>query len=357
MNMFIERCVYSRIPRKMALTAHSYYVEQLPSPLSTVGEGPVWDIDRQCLFYVDIGEVAILRYDYAKNETYRATIDGTPTNFTTISVIILIQDNPDHFVLGTDNKLSLVQWDGLSKKATFVKFVADLGESESNVRFNDGKVDSHGRLYIGTMLRESLGLNLFGPKEGKFYRFDGRVGGGFYVQRNHVGISNGLTWNDKLGKMYFIDSMAWNVKQYDIAPSGDLCHEQVLFSFVDNGRIPRFFPDGMTSDEAGNLFVATWYGSRVFKINANDRRIEQEIWIPATQVTSVAFGGPKLDELFVTTSRSDFFDSQLQPGTVPSRPPASGALFKVKGLNVRGSPMHKMILEDEDNFLDFAQCN
>lgn len=247
-------------------------------------------------------------------------------------------------MLGTGTKLSLVQWDGLSEKASLVQTVADLGDSESHVRFNDAKVDSQGRLYIGTMLRETVGEPLGNSMVGKLYRFDGRIGGQLIVQRSGVGISNGITWNEKLGKFYYIDSLALNIKEYDVAANGDLYNEQVLLSFVVNGTYPGFYPDGMTCDSEGNLYVATWFGSRVLKINAKEKRVEQEMWIPTPQVTSVSFGGPCLDQLYVTTAKTNAFDNDLPPGAVLSRPPIAGALFKLDGLNVKGCPMQKMIL-------------
>ncbi|XP_062711174.1 regucalcin [Aedes albopictus] len=223
-NLYIVLLLVTTASHVVLSTVYPYCVEMLPSPLTTVGEGPVWDVDRQSLYYVDIIESAILRYDPAENRTYRATVDGAPS----VTMIIMIQGNPDHFILGTGNKLSLVQWDGFSEKASLVRIVVDLGESESHVRFNDGKVDSQGRLYAGTMLRE--GANSSTPMVGKLYRFDERSGQ-LVVQLSGVGISNGITWNEKLRKFYYVDSLALNIKEYDIAANGDLYNEQILLNF------------------------------------------------------------------------------------------------------------------------------
>ncbi|XP_058453862.1 regucalcin-like [Malaya genurostris] len=319
----------------LCLSAASYSmaselkIAQLPSPLSQLGEGPVWDTDTQSLFYVDIMGAAILRYDYAENKTYSATIDGVAP----ISLIILVQGKPDQYVLGTGHTLTLVSWDGRSEKATFEKTIGDLGESEKHVRFNDGKVDPQGRLYAGTMRLESMG-DIFDQKEGKFYRFDGNVGGKFYEQKRDISISNGLTWDEQTGKFYYIDSAARDIKEFDVLENGDLRNETVLFDLKVGGKNPDFVADGMTSDADGKLFVATWGGSKLLKINPKTKKVEQEIPIPAKQVTSAAFGGPKLDELFVTTAHTNNQDAP------------AGALFKVSGLGVKGKEMYKMILKE-----------
>ncbi|XP_053693993.1 regucalcin-like isoform X1 [Sabethes cyaneus] len=309
--------------------AAEFSVEQLPSPLLPLGEGPVWDVDTQSLFYCDIRGAAILRYDYAENKTYSATIDGVSP----VSPIILVKGKPDQFVLGTGNTLVLVRWDGCSEKATLLKTVGDLGECEKHVRFNDGKVDPKGRLYVGTMRIEALG-DVLDQTEGKFYRFEGKVGGKFFELKRNVTVSNGLTWVEQTGKFYYADSGTRDIKEYDVLENGDLQNETVLYDLKVDGKNPDFVADGMTSDAEGNLYVATWGGSKLLKLNPRTKKIELEIPIPAKQVTSAAFGGPDMDELFVTTAHTSDQD------------PPAGALFKVTGLGVKGPEMYKMILTE-----------
>lgn len=105
---------------------------------------------------------------------------------------------------------------------------------------------------------------------------------------------------------------------------------RVVIDFTINGNRPDFVPDGMTIDADGSLYVATFGASKVFKINPRTGVIELEIKIPAEQVTSVAFGGPNLDILYVTTAGKEFKSKQ---------PPPAGKLFKVTGLNAKGLAM------------------
>lgn len=94
-----------------------------------------------------------------------------------------------------------------------------------------------------------------------------------------------------------------------------------------------FVADGMTIDTDGNLYVATFFGSRILKINPKTEEIEKEIPIPTPQVTSVAFGGENLDILFVTTAGKP----------APKAAPAGG-LFKITDLGAKGKPMNKFKL-------------
>lgn len=93
-----------------------------------------------------------------------------------------------------------------------------------------------------------------------------------------------------------------------------------------------FVADGMTIDEEGYLYVATFFGSRVLKVSPNGQIIK-EIPIPTSQVTSLAFGGPKLDILYVTTA-----------GKPKPQPAPAGHLFKITNLGVKGKKMNKFRL-------------
>lgn len=107
-------------------------------------------------------------------------------------------------------------------------------------------------------------------------------------------------------------------------------NERVVIDFKINGERPPFVPDGMTIDANGSLYVATFGGSTVYKINPSNGAVELEIKFPAEQVTSAAFGGPNLDILYVTTASKEFKSKQPVP---------AGKLFMVTGLGVKGTPM------------------
>lgn len=90
----------------------------------------------------------------------------------------------------------------------------------------------------------------------------------------------------------------------------------------------EFVGDGMTIDANGTLYVATFFGSRILVVDPDAKKIVKEIAMPTAQVTSLAFGGPNLDILFVTTA------GKPKPQLAPA-----GGLFKITGLGVKGLPM------------------
>uniref|UniRef100_A0A182T4M4 Regucalcin n=1 Tax=Anopheles maculatus TaxID=74869 RepID=A0A182T4M4_9DIPT len=309
--------------------AESYRVETIP-PYTVLGEAPHWDIGRQSLYYVSLFDAQIYRYDYREGAVYSASIDGI--NFATF--IVPVTDKPDCFVIGDTIRLLAIRWDGKSSKATIVRQLASLGPEHANNRFNDGKVDPWGRLYVGSMLNESAG-SPFERATGSLWRYCDRTGTLVEQDRN-VYISNGLAWNRETNRFYFVDSGANHIKEYDIDLDGNLTNAHVWFSFKVDGKDPGYFGDGMTIDSEGNLYVACFNGYKVLKISP-EKKILQEIKIPAKQVTSVAFGGPKLDELFVTTAAKNFSGPQKDP---------AGAVFKVTGLGAKGLAMNAIILKD-----------
>jgi gluconolactonase len=306
-----------------------YKVEQVQSPLNVLGEGPHWDIERQSLYWNDIYGGTIHRFDYNENKTYNCKIDGIDV----IGFIIPVQGNNKHFILGTDTKVSLVEWDGKSAKGKLVSIVGQVEKDKVNTRFNDAKADPKGRLYAGTMRLEECG-DIFAARWGTFYRYTKAAG--FEPLKTHIGVSNGLCWNEKANQFYYIDSCDLDVKEYTYdKASGNLTNERSIISFDNGERPPPFVPDGMTIDDQGMLYVATFGGSKVLKVNPKTGKIELEIKIPAEQVTSAAWGGPNLDILFVTTAAKEFSRPQ---------PPPAGGLFKVTGLGARGTKMYSVNL-------------
>jgi gluconolactonase len=128
----------------------SYKVEPVDStPISVLGEGPHWCVERQSLYYNDIygDKQSISRYDYQENKTYNAKIPGHPV----ISFIIPVDGTNDQFIVGSGKKIVLIQWDGKGNEAKAVKTVGEVEPNMPENRFNDAKCDPFGRFYGGTM--------------------------------------------------------------------------------------------------------------------------------------------------------------------------------------------------------------
>jgi sugar lactone lactonase YvrE len=187
-----------------------------------------------------------------------------------------------------------------------------VDEPASN-RFNDGKCDPAGRLLAGTMDMDekSASGNLYSLETGKPPRklLDG------------IRISNGLAWSPDYKIFYFIDTPTRQVRAFDYdLETGNISSPRVVVEIPPT----MGFPDGMTSDMDGNLWIALWGGSRVSKWNPLTGQKEAEIAIPAPHVTSCVFGGPRRDILYVTTARVGLDEATLEAN------PLSGGLFHIQ---------------------------
>lgn len=198
----------------------SYCVEPLPDSHAIVGEGPHWSNETQSLYYVDIEGSKLLRYSYTENKVYKANIE----NIELPSFIIPVENSTDLFVVGAGRKVIIVHWDGVSNTAQMKKVLFEVEMNDKRFdgnRFNDGKCDPQGRLFAGTM--RYVG-DEFEHRYGSLYRYVNANGGKWDSVKSDVGISNGLTWNEKSKKFYYIDSTDFEVKEYDYDFStGDIC--------------------------------------------------------------------------------------------------------------------------------------
>lgn len=187
----------------------SYKVEPLPDSHAELGEGPHWDIATQNLYYVDINAGKLLRYNYNENKVYKAKIEGEDL----AGFVVPVEGTTDQFAVGAGRRVIIVQWDGVSETAKVLKtlFEVQTGDArfEGN-RFNDGKCDPRGRLFAGTM--RYVG-DEFEHRWGELYKYE--KGGKVEVVKSDVGISNGLAWNEKTKKFYYIDTTDYEVKEYD----------------------------------------------------------------------------------------------------------------------------------------------
>lgn len=186
-----------------------------------------------------------------------------------------------------------------------------LPDSDPRIRFNDGHMDRQGRFWAGTMME--------GPFDtlqplGRLYRFDrdgGRVASG-----ERVKITNALAFSPDGRKLYFADSPRRTIFVCELAPDSGLPASPRLFAQTPQG----VQPDGAIVDAEGFLWNAHWGGGCVVRYTP-DGRIAARIRLPVSQPTSLAFGGPQMKHLFVTTAR-DGLD-----GDALLRQPQAGNLF------------------------------
>ena len=191
-------------------------------------------------------------------------------------------------------------------------------------RFNDGKCDCQGRFWAGTMSKNlDTGSGDSGPV-GNVYCLDAdwRV----VKKIDNITLSNGMGWSPDNRIFYYIDSATNTVAAYNFVPeTGEISDRRVVV------RLPRGFvgmPDGMCVDAEGMLWVALWGGGGIVRWNPSTGDILQRLDMSMPNVTCCAFGGERLDELYITTARL---------GTDTELYPLAGGLFKVRP-GVQGLP-------------------
>jgi len=273
---------------------------------ATLGEGPVWHPRRRQLLWVDIQQHVV-------HVTDPLTADDRTL------------DIGEHVgcVVPASGSLAVV---GLQSGFAFVDLdtgaIAPIHDPEAHLpgnRFNDGKCDPAGRLWAGTMALDET------PGAGALYCLDEaltvtrKVGG--------VSVSNGLAWSLDETTMFFVDSPTCEVAAYDYDRStGDIANRRVVYEFADADG----FPDGMTIDREGCLWVAMWNGSKVVRVDPRAGRAIETIAMPTSRPTSCAFGGEDYADLYIT-SASNMPDAQR------ARQPLAGGVFRCRP-RVAGMP-------------------
>jgi sugar lactone lactonase YvrE len=276
-------------------------VEQVTEPEAAHGEGPVWHPSWPGLRWVDMLAGDVLELDTGTQRVRRRRVGP---------VAAALRPRADGgAVIALERGFALADED-LSEIRVLPEIWAN-----PEIRMNDGDCDPDGRFYCGSMAYDER------TGAGSLYRLD--ADGTVSVVFTEVTISNGLAWSPDGGTAYYIDTPTQCVDVFDYDPVAGLTGRRTLL------RIPRYAgsPDGMTVDEDGRLWIALWNGGAVRCYSPNGK-LEHEVRLPVSQVTACTFGGPGLDELYITTSRQ----------TVPAgRQPAAGALFRVRP-GVRGLP-------------------
>ena len=277
-----------------------------------LGEGPLWHTERNSFFWVDIEGKRFFEYNF-KNQTVQCRkLD--------YRVSCIVQDSDDNLVLGLEG--------GIAKynlETETLTWLIDVEKEYKKHRCNDGKVDSMGRLWMGTLHMD----------------FDEGAGSLYCLQKDltlqkkigELTISNGMAWSADNSRLYFIDSPERKVQSFLFdETTGHLDFEKDVI------HIPETLgtPDGMTIDEEGMLWIAHWGGFGVYRWNPQNGELMNKIEIPVPNVSSCAFGGEDFNYLFITTARQDLSDQELK------NYPDSGDVFWIK-LSVKGKPANKFI--------------
>ena len=274
--------------------------ELIADYLNHVGEGPLWHANEKRLYWVDIPQGRIFWFDPESGE-HEQFFQGRVIGGFTIQEdgsLLLFMDRGSIAIL-RDGELSYV--------------VEEIPE-ERDTRFNDVIADPRGSVFCGTMPTDT--------RPAKLYRLD--PDGSLTVVLDNIGLSNGLGFTLDRKQMYYTDSFARKIYIFDYDESTSEISNQRVFVETPEGQ---GIPDGMTVDADGYVWSARADGSALFRYTTDGVQ-ERFIPFPAKKVSSVTFGGPDMDEIYVTTIGGD---------NKPDEGPGAGALFRLK-LGIKGVP-------------------
>ncbi len=281
-----------------------------------LAEGPLWRDGH--LWWVNITAGQVHRLNPATGVHEQRHLGG--------NVGCATPGQDGRWLVARDRELLWLDWDS----GALTPFCAVEPEKPQN-RFNDGQCDSKGRLWIGTMDRRARGA------VGALYLIE--AGAGPRRVLDGLTISNGMAWSLDDRTFYFSDTATHRVDLFDFAAeAGTLSHRRALATFA-----PEESPDGMTLDAEGNLWVALWGAGAVVCLDGWTGRELRRIPMPVSQPSSCVFGGPRLDELFITTARAGLSAAALE------REPQAGGIFRVRP-GVGGLPARSF------NSLVLADC-
>jgi len=252
-------------------------VELFYKAYDAAGEGPFWDAQTGLLYWVDILANRIHMMDPVTKKDNIFQLDEP--------VSVVIPRKNGGVIAAVRNKLCFID---IARSETKVLHELDF---PAHVRFNDGKCDAAGRLWVGSMdmnEKEPLGC---------LYCLD--VDLSLREVLRDITISNGLAWSLDNRKMYYIDTPTKLVKAfyYDLE-AGQIRDETIAIHFPQDEGVP----DGMAIDAEDKLWIAHFYAGKISRWNPENGQCLESYTVPASNVTSCCFGGVALDELFVTSA-------------------------------------------------------
>jgi sugar lactone lactonase YvrE len=289
---------------------------------ATLGEGPAWDARTDTLYWLDIKQHEVHIFD-PNTKSDKAINVGEP-----VGCAAPMKDG--RLIMGLKTGLATLNLESGSllpgqRQAAGLHDINFFARPEAHLpgnRFNDGKCDPAGRFLAGTMDDAEVEASGALYSIGHDYKISTLISG--------VRISNGLAWSPDYKTLYYIDTPTRNVMAYDYHLDDGSIHRPRVAVTIPAGL---GWPDGMTSDAEGNLWVALWGGAAVTCWNPATGSLIRKVDIPALNVTSCVFGGEGLRTLYLTSARINMSAEQLE------KYPLTGGVFKIE-TQTQGMPTY-----------------
>lgn len=258
---------------------------------NTLLEGPLWDEDNQLLYFIAIDDKIIYSLD-EKTTEIKAYVTNSPVG-------AAVLDQKGHIISAEKDGIYFIDIE-TKKRTLFMQ-----PNEDNRLRYNDGKLDSRGRFFIGTMgYEEDIegAASLYVVEDGQAKEL-----------LTDLTLSNGIGWSKDNKIFYHIDTPTKKVMKYDYdEKAATLSNGRIAVEIPGDGS-----PDGMCVDIDDNIWVAEYGGRRICKWNPDTGEQILEIPMPVSNITSCCLGGADKNYLYITTAQAD-------------DEPLSGGLFKVK---------------------------
>ncbi|MFK3861371.1 SMP-30/gluconolactonase/LRE family protein [Pseudoalteromonas rhizosphaerae] len=260
-----------------------------------LGEGPYYSASLKCLFWVDILDKLLYRFDCQQQTVCRYPMEQ--------AICWIMETTEQRLIAGFERGIYYLDNNTFQPSELY-----PLATLAVNNRLNDAKTDRNGHVFFGTMDKHEQ------HNTGALYRF-GQQQTPTIVDSNYV-ISNGPAISKNGRILYSTESSTRTIYQFDLNEQGELSNKRVFVKFDET----MGFPDGMTVDNDNHLWVASWNGHGLYRFCENGS-IVHFYRLPAPRITSLTFFGDDLTTIAVTSARTG-----LEP-EILKQYPYSGAVF------------------------------
>jgi sugar lactone lactonase YvrE len=291
-------------------------ISPLPGvPPSLLGESPLWHPSEQVLYWCDIPGHALNRFDPKTGEHKAWPFD------TDVACCAPLMEGGLLLAL----RSGIVRFDPRTGKHETL--LSEPPYDPKTERFNDGKADAQGRLWVGTIYEPR------DPPKAALYRY---ANGKLEKMADKITVSNGLAWSPDARTMYWSDTKAHTVYAFDFERAGGAISSQRVFAQFPVKTADQDLatyggrPDGAAVDAEGHYWCAMFEGARLLRV-APDGTLAQEIQLPVRCPTMPCFGGADLKTLYITTSR------EKRPADELARESLAGCVLQMR-VDVPGLP-------------------